>query len=111
MRNAIDALTHNADIDEYSPGVLRRDEIPIEVNYIYGLTTHMTLRDHLLDGTTFKIRITGPDGGVDDDEVIYSGFLTRWDIAGPVDGTRIATGSFRPSGQMEIDGVTYGTPA
>lgn len=111
-RAATETPTHNRDIDIYVQGMLRRDEWPVSVNYTYGDATHQTLRAHFLNGVEFKMRFRGRGGLTDTDEMIATGFLTGWNQGNAVgDGVRSAEGGFRPTGEMTIDGVTYGAAA
>lgn len=110
-RAAHSSPTHNRDIDVYVSGILTRGEIPINVNYTYTDATHITLRAHILNEVNFQLRLRGRGGLASTDEVIMTGFLTSWNQGNAVDGIRMAEGSFRPSGQMTIDGVVYGAAA
>lgn len=109
-RNMIEALIHNSTVDRYIPSdIIRRESIEIGVNYIYGSATHEALKSHFLDGQEFKIRMRGPQGLADTDEIIMSGFLESWMESNPIDDRRTVRGTFRPSGPFTIDGVEYGT--
>lgn len=103
---------HNLSASTYEPdAVMELDELSIEVNYRYGNVGayHMTLRNHFLNKRTFKLRLRGPGGTTNSDEVIYSGYLSSWQESNPrKTGSRKATGMFRPSGPFIVDGVTYG---
>ena len=112
-RPETEVTTHQDTIDQWIQGRLGRDAITWSVNFIFDDETHdhlTGLRKRIIDGDIFGLRVRGPNGTTDTDEIIVSGFLTNVGLStNPVrEGARTADVTFRPSKQMKIDGVLIG---
>ena len=108
-RNEFEALTQDRNIDAYVLGILRRELLTIQVNFLPSDATH----DHLTG--LIKSNITEPPptegfrmtfpGGI---AWIMSGQVKGFSINAPVDGKLSATVQIRLSDRMYLGGVLIG---
>lgn len=109
QRETTETTAHNDVIDSYTPSVFRRSEIVGEFNYLLTDATHDAatgLQALVISCELFGLRIRGPGGSAGVDETIMSGYVTAFRQVSPVrNGQRTATFTFRPSGDMKIDGT------
>jgi len=96
-RNALETTNHNDDDDSYIVGIRRHGELGVNINFLPDTPTH----DHLTglqkswaDGTRDIYRLTYPDGT----QWLFSGFVTNFAPAAPVDDVLSADVSIRPTG-------------
>jgi hypothetical protein len=96
-RNPLETTNHNDGDDSYIVGIRRHGELGMNVNFIPDSPSH----DHLtglqkawFSGTRDIYRITYPDGT----QWLFSGFVTNFAPAMPVDDVLSADVSIRPTG-------------
>ena len=113
-RGETEVTPHQASIDEWVLGIIRRGPLTFGVNFIYNNGTH----DHLTGlyslikaNSMVGVRLRGPGGTTSQDEWIMSGQVQAITQQAPVrEGARTCDVTMRMSGPMIIDGVAYGTP-
>lgn len=103
---------HQDTIDSGVTGRLGREPLTFSVNYIFDDSTHdhlTGLQAKIIDNEFFGIRLRGPNGSADTDEIIASGFVTNITHMSPVrEGARSAQVTIQLSKRMKIDGVFVG---
>jgi hypothetical protein len=108
-RGTTEVSPHNENIDSYVTSIMRREQINMSTNFLYGEDTQMTLRDYMISGEKFGIRLRGPGGLASTDEIIASGFVVSFKQGNPVrEGARSAEIMFQPSGPFIMDGELIG---
>lgn len=101
---------HQDTIDSGVTGRLGRDALTFTVNWIFDDTTHVGLRDAIIDNTFTGFRVRGPGGTVDTDEIIASGHVTNIRVTNPVrEGARSGEIEVRLSKAQKVDGTIVGT--
>ena len=96
-RKPIETTTHNQTDDRYVVGIRRHGEMQMKMNFVPNLGSHDELTGLTgcwKNGTRDIYRITFPDSST----WIFSGFLTNFAPAAPVDGALSASVSIRPTG-------------
>lgn len=96
-RKAIDTTTHNQDDDRYVVGIRRHGDLSFKMNFIPNIGSHDEFTGLLASwkqGLRDIYRITFPDGST----WIFSGFVTNFAPAAPVDEKLSASVSIRPTG-------------
>jgi hypothetical protein len=106
-RTTTEVTPHNATMDHYvASAVMRREPWDLSVNYVPGDSTHAALIAHVHGNTLFGVRFRGPGSSGPSDEWIASGYATSANQMNPVrEGARTLEISFRPTGDMKIDGT------
>ena len=112
-RNTDEATAHNDNIDWHVVGVMRRSgALSGSMNFVYDDASHDNatgIQKSIANGVLVGIRLRGPGGSADDDEIIGSGHFTNFAETLPVrDGVRTADFEFMMSGPYIRDGVTIG---
>lgn len=100
-RNPIETTNHN-DLDEsFVVGIRRHGEVTFQIGYIPTETTHddgTGLIESWQNGDRDVFRITYPDGTA----WVFSGFVTNFAVAAPVDDGLVADVSIRTTGTMQF---------
>src|SRR6186713_1298756 len=109
-RNEFDATTQNEDIDSYVLGVLRRETVTVQMNFIPSAETHdhltgmqYLLINNVMTGWRFRFPDVPPTVWV------ASGQCSGFKPEAPVDGLMSAECTIRFSGGMLIGDVEVGT--
>lgn len=114
-RPETEVTPHQDTIDSWVTGRLGREALTFGMNFIYGDGTHDALtglQALMIANTRFGVRLRGPSGSSDTDEIIASGQITSITHVDPVrEGARTSQVTIRLSKQMKIDGVSVGTAA
>jgi len=108
-RNEFDATTQNEDIDSYVLGVLRRELVTIQMNFIPSNNTqdHLTgMQKLLINNTMTGWRFRFPD--VPATVWVASGQVSGFKPEAPVDGLMSAEATVRFSGRMLIGALSVG---
>lgn len=108
-RNEFDATTQNEDIDSYVQGVLRREAVTIQMNFIPSNNTqdHLTgMQKLLINNTMTGWRFRFPDTPAT--VWIASGQCNGFKPEAPVDGLMSAEATLRFSGKMLIGALIVG---
>lgn len=101
---------HQDTIDSGVTGRLGREPLSFTVNWIFDDTSHVALRDAIIENTFTGFRIRGPGGSANTDEIIASGFVTNIGVMNPVrEGARSAEVTVQLSKAQKVDGVIVGT--
>lgn len=101
---------HQDTIDSGVTGRLGREPLTFSVNYIFDDTTHVALRDAIIENLFTGFRIRGPGGSANNDEIVASGFVTNISVTNPVrEGARSAEVTVQLSKAQKVDGVIVGT--
>lgn len=107
-RNEFDATTQNINIDAYVLGVMRRDGLPLALNFLPSNNTH----DHLtglqylmINNTVTGFRLSPPNSLP---VWVMSGQVQSFKPKAPVDGKLAVDAVIRLSGVMSIGGVSVG---
>jgi hypothetical protein len=101
---------HQDTIDSGVTGRLGREPLTFSINYIFDDSTHVALRDAIIDNTFTGFRIRGPGGTPNSDEIIASGFVTNLSVTNPVrEGARSAEVTVQLSKAQKVDGTIVGT--
>jgi hypothetical protein len=99
-RNPLETTNHNDGDDSYIVGVRRHGEMGLSLNFLPDDTTHdhvAGLQKSWFDGDREIWRITYPDGT----KWLFSGFVTNFAPAAPVDDILTADVSIRPTGKHD----------
>lgn len=111
-RPETETTPHQDTIDSWVTGRLGREALTFSINYIFDDETHdhlTGLQAKIIDNEFFGVRIRGPQGTSDTDEIIASGFVTNISHMDPVrEGARSAQVTIRLSKRQKIDGVFVG---
>jgi hypothetical protein len=108
-RNEFEATTQNEDIDSYVHGVLRREMVTIQMNFIPTNNTqdHLTgMQKLLINNTMTGWRFRFPDVAVT--SWVASGQVSSFKPQAPVDGLMSAEATVRFSGRMIIGALSVG---
>lgn len=101
---------HQDTIDSGVTGRLGREPLTFSVNWIFNDTTHVALRDAIIDNQFTGFRILGPGGSAGSDEIIASGFVTNIGVTNPVrEGARSGEITVQLSKAQKVDGTIVGT--
>ena len=112
-RPSDEVTPHQDTIDSHVTGRLGREPLQFSTNYVFddGTHDHLTgLQAHILNNTFFGVRLRGPGGTTDTDEIIASGHVTAVTHIDPVrQGARSMQVTIVLSKRQKIDGVFVGT--
>lgn len=101
---------HQDTIDSGVTGRLGRDPLTFTVNWIFDDTSHVALRDAIIENLFTGFRIRGPGGSAGVDEILASGFVTNISVTNPVrEGARSGEVTVQLSKAQIVDGVVVGT--
>ena len=98
-RNPIETTNHNDADESFVVGIRRHGEVTFQVGYIPTDASHddtSGLISSWQDGDRDVFRVTYPDGT----EWVFSGFITNFAVAAPVDDGLVADVSIRTTGAM-----------
>lgn len=113
QRPETEVTPHQDTIDSYVLGRLGREALTFSTNYVFDDSTHdhlTGLQAKIIDNELFGVRILGPNGSANTDEVICSGQVQAITHVDPVrEGARTAQVTIRLSKAQKIDGVLVGT--
>lgn len=111
-RSMTEVTPHQDDIDSYVAGRLGRESLSFSTNYIFNDTTHdhlTGLQKKIISNELFGVRLRGPGGTANTDEVIASGRVESIGHVDPVrEGARTADVSIKLTKGQKIDGVQVG---
>lgn len=111
-RPVTEVTPHQDTIDSYVTGRLGREPLSFSTNYVFDDETHdhlTGLQAKIIDNEFFGIRIRGPLGTTDTDEIIASGHVSSITHMDPVrEGARSAQVTIQLSKRQKIDGVFFG---
>lgn len=111
-RGSSETTSHTQNISRHSVGYGVWSEFSSTSNYLYDNPTH----DHLTGikwliahNTPCGIRLRGPAGSANTDEMIVSGQWLQWEITDPnkAGAPRQVMFAFQPSGNYVNDGVLF----
>ena len=112
-RPSTEVTPHQDTIDSFVTGRLGRKPLSFSVNYVFDDETHdhlTGLQAKIIAKEFFGIRLRGPNGTTDTDEVIASGEVTEISHTDPVrEGARSSKVTIMLSKRQKIDGVFVGT--
>lgn len=98
-RNEIETTNQNSEWDSFVVGIKRRGTLDFQLGFVSDNATHdpdTGLIQSWDDGSLDGWRITLPDGF----QIIFSGYLTSFDMDAPLDDGLVADVSVRPTGAM-----------
>jgi hypothetical protein len=111
-RPETEVTPHQDTIDSFVTGRLGREALSFSVNYVFDDPTHdhlTGLQAKIIDNEFFGVRLRGPGGSTNSDEIIASGHVTAVNHMDPVrEGARSAQVTIRLSKRQKIDGVFFG---
>jgi hypothetical protein len=111
-RGSTETTPHNVNVSRFSVGYPVWDQLSFTCNYLYdnGTQDHLTgIKFQLAHNTVVGIRMRGPTGTTNTDEMIVSGQWISWEITDPnkQGAPRQITFTFQPSGNWIEDGVLF----
>lgn len=111
-RGTTETTPHNFNMSRFSVGYPVWNQFTFDSNYLYDNNTqdHLTGLQFLLNkNTVCGLRLRGPAGSSNIDEMIVSGQWISWEVTDPnkQGAPRKVTFMFQPSGNFIKDGVLF----
>jgi hypothetical protein len=111
-RATTETTPHNVNVSRFSVGYPVWGQLQFTCNYLYDNATqdHLTgIKSQLAHNTVLGIRMRGPTGTTNTDEMIVSGQWLSWEITDPnkAGAPRQIMFDFQPSGNWIEDGVLF----